>query len=171
MAKKSYLYKLKDPRWQKKRLEILNIHNFTCEECGSTEKELHVHHRFYIKGREPWEYDNDVFQVLCNSCHEKEHFKKNKQKEIIPEKYSNVIKYFDLSCNINSDNKGLITQILIEYCSNRFYPELFEDINIIITDDSCMFLFLSLIKNISSQIRNEYELSERINKIERLLNI
>jgi len=64
-----YIEKLKDPRWQKKRLEILNKYNWKCMHCGSTNKELHLHHRKYDKEKEPWEYKiNDIF-VLCKDCH------------------------------------------------------------------------------------------------------
>lgn len=107
MVKKSdYSKKLVSPLWQKKRLEILNLKGFKCEKCGCEEKELHVHHRFYITGREVWQYDNDVFQVLCCDCHEKEHNKEQKNKiiEVIPEKYKDLIskiEYFD-NANLTS---------------------------------------------------------------------
>jgi len=89
----NYSDKLKSPKWQKKRLEILDIHKFKCDECKSEEKTLHVHHRFYLKGREPWQYDNDVFQVLCEDCHTKEHEPKEKVIEVIPEKYHKIIEF------------------------------------------------------------------------------
>jgi hypothetical protein len=75
MAKvNNYAEKLQDINWQKKRLELFELRGWKCEKCGVSEKtQLHCHHRFYINGREPWEYDNDVFQVLCNECHQKEH--------------------------------------------------------------------------------------------------
>lgn len=41
---KSYSEKLLDPRWQKKRLEILARDNWTCQRCGAVNCELHVHH-------------------------------------------------------------------------------------------------------------------------------
>ena len=37
--------------------------------------ELHVHHKYYIKGKKPWEYDNKVLLTLCKSCHKLEHMK------------------------------------------------------------------------------------------------
>ena len=63
----SYSDKLKDPRWQKKRLEVLNRDNFTCKLCGDSETELHIHHVEY-KG-EPWEQDLDKLDTLCKHCH------------------------------------------------------------------------------------------------------
>lgn len=38
-----YLEKLKDPRWQKRRLEIFQRDEFTCQVCFDTESTLHVH--------------------------------------------------------------------------------------------------------------------------------
>ena len=64
----TYSQKLKDPRWQKKRLEILNRDEFTCQICKDTKTELHVHHVEY-KG-EPWQQDNDKLVTLCKHCHE-----------------------------------------------------------------------------------------------------
>lgn len=69
MARKSYSELLLDPRWQRKRLEILQRSNFTCEQCKSADKTLHVHHRIYRKGAMPWEYADSELQALCKDCH------------------------------------------------------------------------------------------------------
>lgn len=66
----SYSELLKDPRWQKKRLEILSRDNFQCKVCCSTEKTLHVHHQYYIKSLNPWEYKDESLITLCDECHE-----------------------------------------------------------------------------------------------------
>jgi hypothetical protein len=73
---KTYLDKLKNPKWQKKRLEILNRDKFECQSCYDTESMLVVHHRVYEKGCEPWEYDNKYLVTLCEDCHTKEHEEK-----------------------------------------------------------------------------------------------
>lgn len=65
----TYAEKLKDPRWQKKRLEILNRDNFTCTECGDDETELHIHHWLYEYGKDPYDYDESVLSTLCKWCH------------------------------------------------------------------------------------------------------
>lgn len=65
-----YWEKLKDPRWQKKRLEILQRENFTCEACLATDTTLHVHHGYYEKDKEPWEYENETLHCVCEHCHE-----------------------------------------------------------------------------------------------------
>ena len=64
-----YLEKLKDPRWQKKRLEILNRDHWACKYCGEKEKTLHVHHLFYFKDKDPWEVNNGFLITLCGGCH------------------------------------------------------------------------------------------------------
>lgn len=61
--------KLKDPRWQKKRLEILNKYGWECQKCRSNDKEMHVHHLVYDKGADPWEYDYRDLIPLCVDCH------------------------------------------------------------------------------------------------------
>lgn len=66
---KSYSEKLLDPRWQKKRLEILQFAGWECENCGSKDKTLHVHHSYYEKGLEPWEYPDISMSALCEMCH------------------------------------------------------------------------------------------------------
>jgi hypothetical protein len=70
MAWKSYAEKLKDPRWQRKRLEVMQRELFTCEECESTDKTLNVHLGYYEKGRDPWEYDSETLHCLCVDCHD-----------------------------------------------------------------------------------------------------
>lgn len=65
----SYSDLLKDPRWQRKRLEVLERADFACEHCGATEMTLHVHHTHYKKGRKPWEYEGSTLLCLCENCH------------------------------------------------------------------------------------------------------
>lgn len=72
MTKKSYIEKLRDPRWQKKRLEILERDDWSCKICKSKEKTLHVHHIEYLYHWEPWEYDEMFLITLCEDCHEQE---------------------------------------------------------------------------------------------------
>lgn len=65
----TYSEKLRHPKWQKKRLEVMQRDKFICQLCGATEVELHVHHKEYSMGKEPWEYDLSNFQTLCKFCH------------------------------------------------------------------------------------------------------
>lgn len=68
---KTYLEKLKDPRWQKKRLEVLSRDDFSCTGCGDNSSTLHVHHISY-QGNNPWDTDLDLLRTLCEYCHNEE---------------------------------------------------------------------------------------------------
>lgn len=71
MTKKTYAEKLLDPRWQKKRLEILSRDKFMCQMCGDTESTLHVHHIAY-QGNNPWDTNSNLLITLCKDCHDLE---------------------------------------------------------------------------------------------------
>ena len=75
-----YSEELKSPKWQRKRLEVLNRDNFTCCLCGDTETELHVHHLKY--NGKPYESDIQDLETLCWVCHNYNTFQ---HKEIIIE--------------------------------------------------------------------------------------
>lgn len=69
MTKKiSYSEKLRDSRWQKKRLEIFNRDGFKCRSCQSEDETLCVHHLKYDGN--PWDVSNDDLVTLCETCHE-----------------------------------------------------------------------------------------------------
>lgn len=74
MKKDDYLDQIKSPKWQKRRLDILNRDDFTCQMCGSKDKTLHVHHTIYIPKRKIWEYSDKQLITLCEDCYNKEHF-------------------------------------------------------------------------------------------------
>ena len=67
-----YLEKLKDPRWQKKRLEIFERDGWACASCDDKNNTLVCHHRYYLPGKEPWDYPEDALVTLCEDCHEGE---------------------------------------------------------------------------------------------------
>ena len=69
----SFSEQYKDPRWQKKRLRILELANWKCERCCRKEKELHVHHLYYESNKKPWEYPDAALVCLCDDCHLKIH--------------------------------------------------------------------------------------------------
>ncbi|MGF6636791.1 HNH endonuclease [Paraburkholderia sp. MM6662-R1] len=73
MSANDYAEKLRDPRWQRRRLEIMQRDNFACTECGDTESTLNVHHRRYIRGVEPWDCPTAMLVTLCERCHEAIH--------------------------------------------------------------------------------------------------
>lgn len=76
----SYKAALFDPRWKRKRQEVLARDEHKCIICVGTEN-LHVHHRQYHflndlgKFKEPWEYGSKYLISLCQSCHSRAHYK------------------------------------------------------------------------------------------------
>ena len=80
---KLYFEKLRDPRWQRKRLEVMQRADFSCESCGTTEVTLNVHHRLYRKGADPWEYALTELACLCEKCHRDEHTSREELAEIL----------------------------------------------------------------------------------------
>ena len=95
-----YADQIKDPRWQKKRLEILKRDEFTCQQCGNKELTLHVHHKHYNKGAKIWEYENWELTTLCENCHSEKHNKKEIINNffLVDTKYSEIVEllsYYD----------------------------------------------------------------------------
>jgi len=69
----TYSQKLKDPRWQKRRLHILGKRDWKCERCQDEKTTLHVHHKKY-RGQ-PWDALDRDLEVLCEPCHSGTHSK------------------------------------------------------------------------------------------------
>lgn len=65
----SYADLLLDPCWQKKRLEVLNRDEWTCQRCSAKDKTLHVHHFRYHGNAPPWEAPLDELATVCEPCH------------------------------------------------------------------------------------------------------
>lgn len=70
---RTYSELLKDPRWQRKRLEVMQAANFACEKCECKTVTLHVHHTVYRRGLMPWEYQRSELCCLCKDCHAATH--------------------------------------------------------------------------------------------------
>ena len=80
----NYAEKLKNPKWQKKRLEVLGRDKWQCQKCFSDQHTLHVHHKSYQFGKDPWEYDLDLLITLCEFCHEEEGgYRKSLEKRLL----------------------------------------------------------------------------------------
>lgn len=68
------------PEWKQKRAQILFRDNYTCQFCGSTNREsLQVHHRQYHfinrleKFKDPWDYPEECLITICKRCHDRGH--------------------------------------------------------------------------------------------------
>jgi hypothetical protein len=68
-----YSEQLRDPRWQRKRLETMQRDDWKCCRCSRGDVTLNVHHREYINGRMPWEYELEMLETLCEPCHNRHH--------------------------------------------------------------------------------------------------
>lgn len=102
----TYKEKLLDPRWQKKRLEVLQRDEFTCQQCGDKEETLHIHHFCYPKSRNPWDSDELDLITYCASCHTLEEYLKTTLQDftildIIKTKYKD---FTQLTCIFYNDN-------------------------------------------------------------------
>ena len=67
-----YRKMLTDSRWSQRRMEIMRRDGFRCRRCGGKGK-LNVHHRWYIYGRQPWQYPDRCLVTLCERCHRHVH--------------------------------------------------------------------------------------------------
>lgn len=77
----TYKEQLLDPRWQIKRLKILERDNFSCTLCGDKKTTFHIHHEKY--SGYAWEADDATLKTLCSHCHLlEEYYKKNYTKGV-----------------------------------------------------------------------------------------
>lgn len=81
--RQEYLAKLRDPRWQKKRLQIMQRDEFTCQKCFDSTTTLNVHHNFYQKNTEPWDYPDFALVTFCAECHKEETDNRRQEEEIL----------------------------------------------------------------------------------------
>jgi hypothetical protein len=84
-----YAEKLKDPRWQKKRLEVFQRDNFTCRRCYDNSKTLHCHHLYYDPRKDPWDYSLQFLMTLCEECHQEE----TERREFQEQRLLNVLRW------------------------------------------------------------------------------
>jgi hypothetical protein len=138
----NYKEKLLDPRWQKKRLEILSRDEFTCQMCGDTKSTLHIHHKLY--NNNPWDIDNDKLITYCQHCHQFIEFTKDFSI------YNNILKIVkDITVN------GIILYVLaIDKYNNKgidiniLKSEKFDDIEYI------AFIDYSVLNNLNNLFNN-----------------
>lgn len=106
----TYSNKLKHPKWQKKRLEILQRDQYTCQLCNDTETTLHVHHKSYSYGKEPWDYDNENLITYCELCHGL--VERYKMYEFTAVRRVEIEGYFELYATTTTDDLLIV----------RYYP-------------------------------------------------
>lgn len=108
MSQKSYFEKLKDPRWQKIRLKVMESAGFACEICGDTENTLNIHHTYYEPNLNPWEYPINSLKCLCENCHKQRTMFNKKFKE-----HLNIISRIGFSKKLRL--AGYMVGIYLEY--------------------------------------------------------
>lgn len=71
MGNKDY----RNTAWHEFRENAFTKLGYSCHRCfrGDDEVILQVHHKIYIDGRKPWEYNLSDCEVLCRGCHAREH--------------------------------------------------------------------------------------------------
>lgn len=82
----TYQEKLQDQRWLDFRREVLENGGYQCSSCRRPERDvvLQAHHKFYVWGREPWDYDVWDMDCLCENCHRKTHGKPDPRDDEVP---------------------------------------------------------------------------------------
>lgn len=83
MSKMTYSEQLRHPLWQRKRLEVLDKAEWSCQACGAKDQTLHVHHKRYVKGRMAWQYESAELAALCETCHQETHHADDVFREVL----------------------------------------------------------------------------------------
>lgn len=146
---KSYYEKLKDPRWQKKRLEIMERDGFCCNNCYDKNSTLNVHHVFYIKNKNPWEYDSRILSTLCENCHKRitNGFKRiqyqiHKAGEFFPHSFISDLIILFIPFKSNKEKYISLSNILI----NMYFKD---------KDKRYQKIFYSFMENLQKEIEKE----------------
>lgn len=113
----TYSEKLKDPRWQRKRLEVFQRDGYACRICDAKDKTLHVHHCFYEKGN-PWNTGMEFLLTLCHECHEDTTEIENAAKRALGKIFATIrsANLQDLRCSIEqcADGNGEDFPIMVK---------------------------------------------------------
>ena len=79
-----YRQKLLDGRWQRKRLQILERDGFSCQQCRRQDN-VQIHHNWYLKNMEPWDYSGEQLITLCSVHHDEITEIQKKLKQLLSE--------------------------------------------------------------------------------------
>ena len=106
----SYSRKLRDARWQRLRLKVMERDSWRCqaEDCRSPENSiLHVHHKQYLPQRDPWEYPLDHLITYCEKCHEGQHAGPNQPRQLVEGQF---YRWSDLPDLLGFEPRGYLPQ-------------------------------------------------------------
>jgi hypothetical protein len=136
-----YSDKLKDPRWQKKRLEVFERDGWCCQCCGDSESPLNVHHKYYNKNKNPWEYQLEELMTLCDQCHEVEYNDRygdekdllvmikaagflSNDVHILAEAFHSICMLYPPNVTAGIIHHAFKTREIIEYISNKYFESI-----------------------------------------------
>lgn len=106
----TYKEQIQHPKWQKKRLEILERDGFKCTFCGSEEKTLHVHHLRY-KNAMIWDYDNEDLITYCAEHHHLWHSLNDSIKSMMSMELLPLMKLWDFVTSFPIDDVKKMSEI------------------------------------------------------------
>jgi hypothetical protein len=111
----TYREQLRDPRWQKLRLEVMNRDGWRCTNDACTGKPndrvmLVVHHKRYLPNHEPWDYSTNDLVTLCEKCHDAIH------QADVPETQAALVEncfyhWREISSLVGQEPYGFLTQV------------------------------------------------------------
>lgn len=106
----SYSQKLRDARWQRVRLKVMERDGWRCQAPGCQSPEntlLHVHHKQYFPQREPWEYPLVNLITYCEPCHEGQHTEPEQPRPLVEGEF---YRWRELRGLLNFQPRGYLTQ-------------------------------------------------------------
>jgi predicted Zn-ribbon and HTH transcriptional regulator len=114
----TYAEQLKNPKWQRKRLETLEYYGFRCKACGNEDEQLDIHHGAYLSGHKIWDYHVWELHVLCRTCHKElssDIYAFNKALALMEqskENYELLTKFAEIINLTDQENKDKIIELL-----------------------------------------------------------
>ncbi len=116
MQKSAYSELLRNPLWQRKRLEVMQRDGFACVNCKDAVSTLNVHHCYYKWPNKPWEYPDESLLTLCESCHAVETAEASEYKkelvEFLCENGFLAHNFYQLKMLLKRDKSSFFYQIL-----------------------------------------------------------
>ena len=75
--------------------------SFLCHLCFEKDKTLNVHHRYYEKNKNPWDYDDEALITLCEECHGRVHKAQEKINRMLSRLW--ITDYCDVAESVGGD--------------------------------------------------------------------
>ena len=90
-------------QWQDYRIRIWELDNRQCVRCGisiDNPQKAQIHHKIYLNGKMPWEYDDVDCECLCAKCHLEEHGKIRPSSDWVYIGCTTYDNYGDTTCDL-----------------------------------------------------------------------